>query len=63
MSTQKAGANLGMNVIVLNIDKEGWALELRDNVIMNGTTVEHIREAAGVMGEYSDIIVCAPSPG
>jgi N-succinyl-L-ornithine transcarbamylase len=56
MSTQKAALNLGMNVIVLNIDKEGWALELRDNVIMDGNTVEHIREAAAVMGQYADII-------
>ena len=56
MSTQKAALNLGMNVMVLNIDKEGWALELRDNVIMDGTTVEHIREAAPVMGQYLDII-------
>ena len=56
ISTQKAGLNLGMNVMVLNIDKEGWALELQDGVIMNGTTVEHIREAAGVMGQYADII-------
>src|ERR1700710_2633376 len=63
MSTQKAALNLGMNVMVLNIDKEGWALELRDNVIMNGTTVEHIREAAGVMGEYSDIIGVRSFPG
>ena len=50
MSTQKAALNLGMNVMVLNLDKEGWALELRDGVIMNGNTVEHIREAAAVMG-------------
>src|ERR1700760_4194668 len=63
MSTQKAALNLGMNVMVLNIDKEGWALELRDNVIMNGTTVEHIREAAGVMGEYADIIGLRSFPG
>src|SRR6187402_2593802 len=56
LSTQKAALNLGMNVMVLNIDKEGWALELRDNVIMDGTTVEHIREAAPVMGQYLDII-------
>jgi N-succinyl-L-ornithine transcarbamylase len=63
MSTQKAGLNLGMNVLVLNIDKEGWALELRDNVIMNGTSVEHIREAAGVMGQYSDIIGLRSFPG
>ncbi len=63
ISTQKAGQNLGMNVIVLNIDKEGWALELNDGVIMNGTTVEHIREAAAVMGEYSDIIGVRSFPG
>lgn len=63
MSTQKAALNLGMNVMVLNIDKEGWALELRDNVVMNGTTVEHIREAAAVMGEYLDIIGVRSFPG
>ncbi|GAB2980723.1 acetylornithine carbamoyltransferase [Mucilaginibacter puniceus] len=63
MSTQKAALNLGMNAMVLNIDKEGWALELRDGVIMNGTTVEHIREAAAVMGEYLDIIGVRSFPG
>src|SRR6201985_913757 len=63
MSTQKAGLNLGMNVMVLNMDKEGWALELRDAVVMNGTTVEHIREAAAVMGQYADIIGVRSFPG
>ncbi|GAA4308788.1 acetylornithine carbamoyltransferase [Mucilaginibacter gynuensis] len=63
MSTQKAGLNLGMNVMVLNIDKEGWALELQDGAIMNGTTVEHIREAAAVMGQYADIIGVRSFPG
>jgi N-succinyl-L-ornithine transcarbamylase len=63
MSTQKAALNLGMNVMVLNIDKEGWALELQDGVVMNGTTVEHIREAAGVMGQYADIIGLRSFPG
>src|SRR3954469_25509675 len=63
MSTQKAGLNLGMNVMVLNIDKEGWALELQDGAVMNGTTVEHIREAAGVMGQYADIIGVRSFPG
>ncbi|GGF99665.1 acetylornithine carbamoyltransferase [Pontibacter amylolyticus] len=56
LSTQKAGMNLGMNVMVMNLDKEGWALETRDGVIMDGATVEHIREAAAVMGQYCDII-------
>ncbi|RCH55965.1 N-acetylornithine carbamoyltransferase [Mucilaginibacter hurinus] len=63
MSTQIAGANLGMQVMVLNIDKEGWALELQDGAVMNGTTVEHIREAAAVLGEYCDIIGVRSFPG
>lgn len=56
LSTQKAAINLGMDVMVMNMDKDGWALETRDGVVMNGTTVEHIREAAAVMGEYCDIL-------
>jgi len=56
LSTQKAALNLGMNVMVMNMDKEGWALETQDGVIMNGSTVEHIREAAAVMGQYCDIL-------
>lgn len=56
LSTQKAAMNLGMNVMVMNMDKEGWALETQDGVIMNGTTVEHMREAAAVMGQYCDIL-------
>ncbi|MBA3704828.1 MAG: N-acetylornithine carbamoyltransferase [Bacteroidetes bacterium] len=56
LSTQKAAINLGMNVIVMNIDKEGWALEMEDGAIMNSTTVEHVKDAAAVMGQYCDII-------
>lgn len=56
LSTQKAAINLGMTVMVMNMDKEGWALETEDGIIMNGTTVEHIREAAAVMGQYCDIL-------
>jgi len=56
LSTQKAALNLGMNVMVMNMDKEGWALETQDGIVMNGTTVEHIREAAAVMGQYCDVL-------
>jgi len=63
LSTQKAALNLGMNVMVMNMDKEGWALETRDGVIMNGTTVEHIREAAAVIGEYCDVLGIRSFPG
>ncbi|MES2559819.1 MAG: N-acetylornithine carbamoyltransferase [Bacteroidota bacterium] len=63
LSTQKAAMNLGMNVMVMNMDKEGWALEFGDGAIMNGTTVEHVKDAAAVMGQYCDIIGirCFPS--
>jgi len=56
LSTQKAALNLGMSVMVMNMDKEGWALETEDGIVMNGSTVEHIREAAAVMGQYCDIL-------
>jgi len=63
LSTQKAAMNLGMDVMVMNMDKDGWALETRDGVVMDGTTVEHIREAAAVMGEYCDILGLRSFPG
>lgn len=56
LSTQKAALNLGMNVMVMNLGQEGWALETQDGVIMNGSKAEHIREAAAVIGEYCDIV-------
>lgn len=56
ISTQIAARNLGMDVIVFNIDKDGWKLELDDEAIMNGTTVEHIKDAAPVLGQYFDIL-------
>jgi len=61
LSTQKAALNLGMNVIVMNMDKEGWGLEVKD-IVMNGTSVEHIREAAAVMGQYCDVLAIRSFP-
>ncbi|MBA3900521.1 MAG: acetylornithine carbamoyltransferase [Bacteroidetes bacterium] len=63
LSTQKAAYNLGMNVMIMNMDKEGWALETMDGAVMNGSTVEHIKEAAAVMGQYCDIIGIRTFPG
>ena len=62
ISTQKAAMNLGMNVMVMNIDKEGWALEFRDGAVMNGSSVEHIKDAAAVLGSYCDIIALRSFP-
>jgi N-succinyl-L-ornithine transcarbamylase len=56
LSTQKAARMLGMEVMVMNLDKEGWAIEWNNDVIMNGNAVEHIKDAAAVLGLYCDII-------
>jgi N-succinyl-L-ornithine transcarbamylase len=56
MSTQKAAYNLGMHVMVLNVDKDSWALETREGVVMDGDRAEHVKEAIPVMGQYCDII-------
>lgn len=63
ISTQRAARNLGMEVIVFNLDKEGWQLEFEDGVVMNGTKAEHAKEAAGVMGQYFDILGIRTFPG
>jgi len=63
LSTQVAAQNLGMEPIVFNVDKEGWALEFTEGAIMNGTTVEHIKDAAPILGNYFDILCMRTFPG
>jgi N-succinyl-L-ornithine transcarbamylase len=62
ISTQVAAQNLGMESIVFNIDKEGWKLELEEGIVMNGTSVEHIKDAAPVLGEYFDVLCVRTFP-
>jgi N-succinyl-L-ornithine transcarbamylase len=62
VSTQIAAQNLGMEALVLNMDKEGWALEMKEGAIMNKGTVEHIKDAAGVLGSYFDILAIRAFP-
>ena len=56
LSTQKAALNLGMNVIVLDINQGAWKLETEHGVIMDGDKPEHLLEAIPVMGSYCDVI-------
>ena len=56
LSTQKAALNLGMNVIVLDVNQGAWKLETEHGVIMDGDKPEHLLEAIPVMGSYCDII-------
>lgn len=62
ISTQVAAKNLGMETIVFNVDKDGWALEFAEGAIMNGNTVEHIKDAAPVLGSYFDILCIRTFP-
>lgn len=63
LSTQVAAQNLGMDAVVFNVDKEGWALEFAEGAIMNGTTVEHVKDAAPVLGQYFDVLCIRTFPG
>lgn len=56
LSTQKAAMNLGMNVIVLDVNQGAWKLETERGVIMDGDKAEHLLEAIPVMGCYCDLI-------
>jgi N-succinyl-L-ornithine transcarbamylase len=62
LSTQIAAQNLGMEAIVFNVGQEGWALEFGEDAIMNGNTVEHVKEAAPIMGKYFDILAIRTFP-
>ena len=56
LSTQKAAMNLGMNVMVLDVNQGAWKLETERGVVMDGDKPEHLLEAIPVMGCYCDVI-------
>ncbi len=61
LSTEKAAKNLGMQVMILNVN-DAWNLEFEDGSIMNLNTSEHIKEAAQVISQYADIIAIRAFP-
>lgn len=62
LSTQIAAQNLGMEAIVFNVGSEGWALEFEEEAIMSGNKVEHVKDAAPIMGKYFDILCIRTFP-
>ncbi len=62
LSTQVAAANLGLEAIVFNVDKEGWAMEFEDGAIMSGNTVEHVKDAAPILGNYFNVLCIRAFP-
>lgn len=63
LSTMIAAQNLGLIPIVLNMNSESWALEFDLDVVMNGNAVEHIADAAPILGQYFDILGIRTFPG
>jgi N-succinyl-L-ornithine transcarbamylase len=61
-STQIAALNLGLEPLVFNVDREGWALEFEEEAIMSGSSVEHVKDAAPVLGKYFDILCIRTFP-
>lgn len=62
VSTQIAASNLGMDCVVLNVDKDGYSLEFAEGAVMNGSKPEHIREAAAVLGQYFNVLCIRSFP-
>lgn len=62
LSTEKAAKLLGMEVLVMNVSTDGWALEFEDGAVMNSTRAEHVKEAAGVLSQYCNIIAVRSFP-
>lgn len=48
--------NLGMNVMVLDVNQGAWKLETERGVVMDGDKSEHLLEAIPVMGNFCDVI-------
>ena len=63
LSTQVAAQQLGMETVIFNVGNDGWSLEFEEGAIMNGTTVEHVKDAAPIMGNYFDILAIRTFPG
>lgn len=61
LSTEKAAKNLGMQVMILNVN-DTWNLEFEDGTVMNLNTSEHIKEAAQVISQYADVIAVRAFP-
>lgn len=57
-----AAQQLGLETVVFNVDKEGWALEFEEGAIMSGHTVEHVKDAAPILGNYFDVLCIRAFP-
>ena len=62
VSTQLAAHHLGLQAIVMNQDRDNWAIEWEDGAVMNGTKAEHVKDAAAVLGQYCELLAIRAFP-
>lgn len=56
LSFELAMTKFGGSAISFSASGDAWALEFEDGAVMNGTTVEHVKDAAKVLSRYVDAI-------
>ena len=56
VSMEIAVSKLGGVPITLSVGSDAWQMEYRDGAVMDGPAVEHVREGAGVLGRYCDLL-------
>lgn len=56
VSMEIAVSKLGGTPVTLSVGGDAWAMEYEDGVVMDGTAAEHVREGAGVLGRYCDLL-------
>jgi N-acetylornithine carbamoyltransferase len=55
-SFEVAMFQLGGHAVNLEVGQGMWAVETAEGVVMDGTTAEHVREAAPVLSRYLDVL-------
>ena len=56
VSMEIAVSKLGGTPVTLSVNGDAWAMEYEDGVVMDGAAAEHVREGAGVLGRYCDML-------
>ena len=56
VSMEVAVSKLGGTPVTLSVGGDAWAMEYEDGTVMDGGAAEHVKEGAGVLGRYCDVL-------
>jgi len=56
VSMEVAVSKLHGTPVTLSVGGDAWAMEYEDGAVMDGAAAEHVREGAGVLGRYCDLL-------